>query len=103
MPPLKATLSKRRERRPFSALLRVAALLKEIYIRPLPREGESTVREAKEVLLLVVDKVREALLAQHHLKHVEGIGSSATALLVAAKSTHRLSVTTGCTHRPPPR
>src|SRR5215218_81399 len=83
--------------------LRVAALLEEFNVRPLPREGELTVRKPKEVFLLVVDKVREALLAQHHLKHVKGIGSSATTLLVAAKSTHRLSVTTGCTHRPPPR
>ena len=43
-------------------MLRVAALLQESYVRPLPREGKPTVREAKEAFLLVVDKVRDALL-----------------------------------------
>ena len=74
---------------PYIQILGVAALLQEIYVRPLPREGEPTVREAKEVFLLVVDKVRDALLAQHHLKHVKGIGSPTSALAVTTESTHR--------------
>ena len=36
-------------RRTISASLRVATLLQEIYVCPLSREGEPTVREAKEV------------------------------------------------------
>src|SRR5829696_6037068 len=44
----------------------------------------------EEVLLLVVDEVRDvALLAQRHLKAVQGLGPPAAPLLVTAKSTHQ--------------
>jgi hypothetical protein len=66
----------------------LAALLKEIYVRPLPREGEPTVGKAKEVFFLVVDEVRDALLAQHHLELVKGIGSPASSLPLTTEFTH---------------
>jgi len=68
----------------------VATLLEEIYVGPLPREGEPTVREAKEVLLLVVDEVRYLpLLTQRHLKPVKSSGPPATPLSVATEPIHR--------------
>src|SRR5919107_2111764 len=82
-------------------VLRVATLLEEINVGPLPREGEPTIREAKEIFLLIVDKVRDPLLAQHHPEHVKGIGWPAPALLVTAKSTHSPSVTTRRIHASP--
>jgi hypothetical protein len=55
---------------------KVAALLKELHIRPLPREGEPPVlREAEEVLPLVIDEVRDAaLLVERRLKLVKSCG-----------------------------
>ena len=69
----------------------MASLLEEILIRPLPGEGELTVlREAEEVLLHIVNKVRNITLrAQRHLKPVKGCGSPATPLSVTAKHTHQ--------------
>src|SRR5918997_3842606 len=71
----------------------VASLLEELYVRVLPREGEpSVLREAEEVLLLVVDEVRVLpLLTQRHLKPVKSCGSPAAPLLVTAKLVHHPS------------
>ena len=44
-----------------------AALLEKLCVRPLFREGEFTVWEAKQVLCLVVDEIRRFLLTQRHL------------------------------------
>src|SRR5918997_3490608 len=68
----------------------VASLLEELYVRVLPREGEPTVlREAEEVLLLVVDEVRDLpLLAQCHLKAVKSLGPPSAPLLLTAKLVH---------------
>jgi hypothetical protein len=58
-------------------------LLQELRVRPTPSgEGEPTVRDAKEVLPLFVDKVRGTLLTQHHLELVEGTGQQAAPLPV---------------------
>src|SRR5215212_6355646 len=78
-------------RNPLERSSEVASLLEELYVRVLLREGEPTVlREAEEVLLLVVDKVRYLpLLAQRHLKPVKGLGPPATPLSVTAKHTHQ--------------
>src|SRR5918998_6486660 len=72
----------------------VASLLEELYVRVLLREGEPAVlREAEEVLLLVVDKVRDlALRAQQHLEPVNSSGPPATPLLGTAESIHQPSV-----------
>src|SRR5918998_2146791 len=68
----------------------VASLLEEFHVCPLPREGEPTIlREAKEVLLLVVDEVRDLpLLAQRHLKPVKSLGPPAAPLLFTTKLVH---------------
>ena len=67
---------------PATGSSEVAALMEELYIRPLPREGEPPVlREAEEVRPLVIDEVRDAaLLVQCHLEFVKGLGPSAPAL-----------------------
>ena len=67
---------------PATGSSEVAALMEELHIRPLPREGEPTVlREAEEIRLLVIDEVRDAaLLVQCHLELVKGLGPSAPAL-----------------------
>src|SRR5215207_4424360 len=65
----------------------VASLLEEIYVRPLLREGEPTIWEAEEVLLLVVYEVREALLAQRYLELVKHLGSPTSSLPVATEPT----------------
>ena len=58
----------------------VASFLQELEIGVATREHEPTVLEAKEVLLLVVDEIRETLLSEQHLEFVEALGGSSTPL-----------------------
>jgi hypothetical protein len=52
----------------------VATLLKEPNVSVATREREAAVGEAEEILILVVDKPREALLAHEHLDIIERLG-----------------------------
>jgi hypothetical protein len=67
----------------------VASLLEELHVCPLPREGEPTVlREAEEVLPLVVDEIWVALLVERRLELVKGWGLLAPTFLVTFEPTH---------------
>ncbi len=57
-----------------------APLLKQFQVRVSPGEGKAAIREAEEVVLLVVDEAREPFLAEEHLYLVEGFGLSASEL-----------------------
>jgi hypothetical protein len=52
----------------------VVALYEQLRVSLLSGEGEAAVAEAEEVLLLVVDEIREAHFVQHHFEPVERLG-----------------------------